>query len=101
MKIKIQTDEPIKDVQLARKTLKRHAKGNRKIKKALLEMWDDGLLNVFPDGNISLTEKARPMADELKRQAKSCLYYSGGDCLVKNLKECIGIIEICKTYKEG
>lgn len=86
--------EPIIDPKKAREILTYYGKkeGNGKqIKKtvrALIKLHSRGLLNVFPNGDVSLTEEARPLGEFYEKIMKACDFYSDGNCLVKNLQEC-------------
>lgn len=48
----------------------------RKMKKTLLAMWDDGLVNIFSDSSVSLTEKARKIAEAIERTGGYSTGYS-------------------------
>ena len=50
--MKNQTDEPVEDRVTVKKLIRKQKPRGRKLKQELLQMWDDGLLNVFPDGEL-------------------------------------------------
>jgi hypothetical protein len=78
----------VEDHEKAKELLKRN--GNNKIVRSLIQMNKQGLLNVFEDGTISLTEKARPMAEKMEEEAKKCIYNNPKNCheCLKDASEC-------------
>ena len=81
----------VEDKERAKEILKKQSKGDdKKIINGLIDLNKCGLINVFEDGSISLTEKARPMAEKMESLAKKCIYNNPnnvGECL-KDLKDC-------------